>query len=197
LAVNRGDPGPATWVGSGRATREAVRHGRPHSHDAQLHEHDHTHLTQYLRHGQHWGHMDPSHVHEHHHAAVSHAPSAHQDPDKEHGREAPHPRPTSSQLGRRPTPILLPPPGNGCCPRSPRSRAALLSGFEGSLQADIGSCEIEPPTSAVNYTYPSRPAPLGAAHRPRHRRVRGGRAVAQAWPCSGGSGRLAAAPWAR
>jgi hypothetical protein len=32
--------------------------------------------------------MDTSPDHEHHHAAVSHTPSAHQDPDKEHGREA-------------------------------------------------------------------------------------------------------------
>ena len=36
--------------------------------------------------------------------------------------------------------------------------------------------------------------PPGAAHRPRHRRLRGRRAVAQARPCTVGAGRLAAAP---
>jgi hypothetical protein len=32
-----------------------------HSHDAQLHRHEHTHITQWLRHGQQWAHMDTSH----------------------------------------------------------------------------------------------------------------------------------------
>jgi hypothetical protein len=31
-----------------------------HSHDAQLHQHEHTHVTQELRHGQQWEHMDTS-----------------------------------------------------------------------------------------------------------------------------------------
>jgi hypothetical protein len=44
-----------------------------HSHGVQVHRHEHTHVTHYLRHGQQWEQMDTSHVHEHHHAAVSHA----------------------------------------------------------------------------------------------------------------------------
>jgi hypothetical protein len=31
------------------------------SHDAQVHRHEHTHITQDLRHGQQWAHMDTSH----------------------------------------------------------------------------------------------------------------------------------------
>jgi hypothetical protein len=85
-----------------------------HSHDAQVHRHEHTHITQQLRHGQQGEHMDTSHD-----TSTTTPPSA------------------------------------------------------------------MPPFGA---------APLGAAHRPRHRRVRGRRAVAQASPCTGGAGRLAAAP---
>jgi hypothetical protein len=29
-----------------------------HSHDAQVHRHEHTHVTQWLGHGQQWAHMD-------------------------------------------------------------------------------------------------------------------------------------------
>ena len=32
-----------------------------HSHDPQVHRHEHTHVTQNLRHGQQWAHMDTSH----------------------------------------------------------------------------------------------------------------------------------------
>jgi hypothetical protein len=32
-----------------------------HSHDAQVHRHEHTHITQDLRHSQQWAHMDTSH----------------------------------------------------------------------------------------------------------------------------------------
>lgn len=32
-----------------------------HSHNAQVHRHEHLHVTQYLRHGQQWEHMDTSH----------------------------------------------------------------------------------------------------------------------------------------
>ena len=32
-----------------------------HSHNAQVHRHEHTHITQSLRHGQQWAHMDTSH----------------------------------------------------------------------------------------------------------------------------------------
>jgi hypothetical protein len=32
-----------------------------HSHDAQVHRHEHPHITQDLRHGQQWAHMDTSH----------------------------------------------------------------------------------------------------------------------------------------
>jgi hypothetical protein len=165
-----------------------------HRHDAQLHQHEHTHVTRYLRHGQQWERMDTGHDYEHNHAAVSHAP---QPPGPRQGAwRGPHPRPrAASPVAAYADPCRR--PGTGRCPGSPGSRAALTVWIRGSPQADIGSCEIEPPTSAVNYLPPAGPAPLGAAHRPRHRRVRGGRAVAQTSPCSGGSGRLAAAPWAR
>ena len=88
-----------------------------HSHDAQLHRHEHTHVTQELRHGQQWAHMDTSHD-------------------------------TSTT-----TPPSAMPPGRGSA---------------------AGCC-------------------ASARHRP----VRGRRAVAQASPCSGGAGLLAAASWAR
>ena len=42
-----------------------------HSHNAQVHRHEHTHITQDLRHGQQRAHMDVEPRHEHHHAAVS------------------------------------------------------------------------------------------------------------------------------
>ena len=48
----------------------------PHSHGAQVHRHEHTHVTQSLRHGQQWAHMDTGHDYAHNHAAVSHAPRA-------------------------------------------------------------------------------------------------------------------------
>jgi hypothetical protein len=70
-----------------------------HTHDAEVHQHEHTHVTHYLRHGQEWTHMASSHDHEHNHAALTHAHEPHQEPDKEHGREAPihdHQQPASS-----------------------------------------------------------------------------------------------------
>jgi hypothetical protein len=163
-----------------------------HRHDAQLHQHEHTHVTRYLRHGQQWERMDTGHDYEHNHAAVSHAP---QPPGPRQGAwRGPHPRPrAASPIAAYADPCRR--PGTGRCPGSPGPRAALTVWIRGSPQADIGSCEIEPPTSAVNY--PGRAAPLGAALGPviggcvavvpshRLRRVRAG------------SGLLAGALWAR
>ena len=67
-----------------------------HSHDAQLHQHGHTHLTRYLRHGQQWAHLGTSHVHEHHHAAISHAPQPTRTPTTSMGAR-PHPRPRAAR----------------------------------------------------------------------------------------------------
>ena len=63
LAVNRGDAGPATWVGFWQASPcgRSFAMADTHSHDAQVHQHDHIHVTQYLGHGQQWEHMDTSH----------------------------------------------------------------------------------------------------------------------------------------
>jgi hypothetical protein len=75
---------------AGKATPRGRRFAMAdtHSHDAQVHQHEHTHVTHYLRHGQQWEHLGTSHDHEHNHTAVIHAHQPHQDPDKEHGREA-------------------------------------------------------------------------------------------------------------
>jgi hypothetical protein len=57
-----------------------------HRHDAQLHQHEHTHVTSSAA----WpavGHMDASQVHEHHHAVI-YVDELHQDPDNEHGSQA-------------------------------------------------------------------------------------------------------------
>jgi urease accessory protein len=70
-----------------------------HNHDGQVHRHEHTHVTHYLRHGQQWDHMGASHDHEHNHAAVTHSHEPHEDPDQEHVREAhihDHERPAQS-----------------------------------------------------------------------------------------------------
>ena len=59
-----------------------------HSHDAQVHDHEHSHVTHYLRGGEQVEHMTSAHSHEHNHAAVSHAHEPHEDPQQEHTREA-------------------------------------------------------------------------------------------------------------
>ena len=48
LAVNRGDPGPATWVGFWQARPRGrwFAMADTHRHDAQVHRHEHTHVTQ-------------------------------------------------------------------------------------------------------------------------------------------------------
>jgi excisionase family DNA binding protein len=141
-----------------------------------------------------WEHMDTTHDHEHNHTAVSHAPQPTRTPTRSTER-GPHPRPraTSPVAGLRRSPGRA--PGNGRCPRSPRSRAALTVWIRGSPQADIGSCEIEPPTSAVNYPQPgsaarccaSAPSSAGAWRSCRR----------PSFAVFGGAGLLAAAPWTR
>jgi hypothetical protein len=92
-----------------------------HSHDAQVHRHEHTHITQNLRHGQQGEHMDTSH----------------------------------------------------------------------DTSTTTTTTTTTTPPSAMP---PSRRSAAGCCASARHRPVRGRRAVAQASPCSGGAGRLAAAP---
>jgi hypothetical protein len=56
-------------------------------------------VTHYLDDGKEWTHLTATHQHEHNHAAVSHSHEPHEDPAKEHGREAhihDHEEPTSS-----------------------------------------------------------------------------------------------------
>lgn len=45
--------------------------GEQHSHDAEVHDHEHTHVTHYLSGGQDWTHLTASHQHEHNHAGVT------------------------------------------------------------------------------------------------------------------------------
>ena len=98
-----------------------------HSHDAQVHQHEHTHVTHYLRHGQQWEHMGTSHDHEHNHTAVIHVHEPHQDPDKEHGREAHiHDHEQPAQSSRKP--IALPPLGTG---------AALFQSLPGAVRHQV------------------------------------------------------------
>lgn len=70
-----------------------------HRHDAEVHRHEHTHVTHYLGHGQEWMHMTAVHEHEHNHAPLVHTHPAHEDMNKEHQREAhihDHEQPTHS-----------------------------------------------------------------------------------------------------
>jgi hypothetical protein len=46
-----------------------------HSHDAEVHDHQHAHVTHYLSSGQTWTHLTASHQHEHNHAALTTATS--------------------------------------------------------------------------------------------------------------------------
>jgi hypothetical protein len=124
-------------------------------------------------------------------------PLSHQNPDKEHGREAHIHDHDHEQSAQSPADAdrSCRRPGTGAA-QFAQVRAALeCLDPRGRRRLTLDCCEIEPPTSAVNY--PRRGRALGAAPRPHHRRVRGGRVVAQASSCSGGSGLLIAAPWTR
>jgi hypothetical protein len=82
----------------GRLAQE-VAMGEQHDHDAEVHGHEHSHVTHYLDDGKEWTHLTATHQHGHNHAAVSHSHEPHEDPAKEHGREAhihDHEEPTSS-----------------------------------------------------------------------------------------------------
>jgi hypothetical protein len=54
--------------------------GEQHSHDAEVHDHEHAHVTHYLGGGQDWTHPTAIHRHEHNHAAEAHSHEPHQDP---------------------------------------------------------------------------------------------------------------------
>jgi hypothetical protein len=74
-----------------------------HSHEAQVHQHEHTHVTHYLRHGEEWAHLTANHDHEHNHAPLTHSHQPHEDPAKE--ISARHmSTTTSSPPSRRPKP---------------------------------------------------------------------------------------------
>jgi len=59
-----------------------------HSHEPVVHDHEHMHVTHYLRHGRDLEHELASHTHGHDHAAVTHEHQPHADPAREHAREA-------------------------------------------------------------------------------------------------------------
>jgi hypothetical protein len=59
-----------------------------HDHDAMVHDHQHVHVTHYLRHGSDLEHELATHAHPHDHPAVAHQHEAHTDSAKEHEREA-------------------------------------------------------------------------------------------------------------
>jgi hypothetical protein len=59
-----------------------------HSHDGMVHQHEHTHVTHYVRPQEEARHLIASHGHEHNHAPLTHTHAPHEDPDKEHEREA-------------------------------------------------------------------------------------------------------------
>jgi hypothetical protein len=64
-----------------------------------VHDHEHTHVTHYLRHGDEVEHMTATHSHQHNHPGVTHAHQPHEDPAKEHPREVhvhDHAAPTES-----------------------------------------------------------------------------------------------------
>jgi hypothetical protein len=79
--------------------QEVSRLSETHAHDAEVHQHEHTHVTHYLQHGREWEHLMATHDHRHNHPGVSHAHAPHVDPGKEHAREAhihDHERPDQS-----------------------------------------------------------------------------------------------------
>ncbi len=59
-----------------------------HSHDPLVHAHEHVHVTHYVRPEEETTHLPASHEHEHNHPALDHQHSPHEDPSKEHEREA-------------------------------------------------------------------------------------------------------------
>jgi hypothetical protein len=61
---------------------------KEHRHDAQVHTHEHTHVTHYLSQALEWKHMTSTHDHEHNHAPLVHTHPPHKDVDAEHTREA-------------------------------------------------------------------------------------------------------------
>jgi hypothetical protein len=79
--------------------QEVSRLSEMHAHDAEVHQHEHTHVTHYRQHGREWEHLMATHDHRHNHPGVSHAHAPHVDPGKEHAREAhihDHERPDQS-----------------------------------------------------------------------------------------------------
>jgi hypothetical protein len=59
-----------------------------HDHEAVVHGHEHIHVTHYQRPGEDVTHLVASHGHEHNHPEISHDHEPHEEPDKEHPREA-------------------------------------------------------------------------------------------------------------
>jgi hypothetical protein len=62
--------------------------GDQHSHDEKVHDHEHMHVTHYLRPEEEWVHLTANHTHDHNHARLTHAHAPYEEMDKEHGREA-------------------------------------------------------------------------------------------------------------
>jgi hypothetical protein len=70
-----------------------------HEHRDIVHSHTHHHVVHYLSHGQEWTHLMATHDHDHNHSPVEHIHQAHEDPGREHDREAhihDHAAPTES-----------------------------------------------------------------------------------------------------
>jgi hypothetical protein len=68
--------------------REPTMAKEQHSHDAQVHQHEHLHVTHYMVQGEQWAHLTATHDHEHNHAPLTHVHNPHVDEGKEHMREA-------------------------------------------------------------------------------------------------------------
>ena len=58
-----------------------------HAHDEVLHDHEHVHVSHYVRPEEEPTHLTATHGHEHNHPAVQHSHVPHEDPEKEHRRE--------------------------------------------------------------------------------------------------------------
>jgi hypothetical protein len=58
-------------IGRSPGGRSAWAMGEQHRHDAEVHNHEHTHVTHYLSGGQDWTHLTASHQHEHNHPALT------------------------------------------------------------------------------------------------------------------------------
>jgi hypothetical protein len=70
------------------ATLDVGREAEDHLHDEMVHEHEHIHITHYVRPGEETAHLTASHSHDHNHPALRHTHIAHENPDREHEREA-------------------------------------------------------------------------------------------------------------